>query len=113
MSSINDDIPENELEFTFYRSSGPGGQKKNTSDSAVRLRHLPTNITVVAQRGRSQHRNKAMALEELKQRLAARRRRVKPRVATGVSRTAKHKRVEEKRKQSLRKAMRGPVKDDD
>ena len=64
-------IPDHDLEFSFFKSSGPGGQKKNKTESAVRLRHLPTGIEVIATQSRSQHRNRAMALEELERRLWA------------------------------------------
>jgi len=103
-------IPENELEFSFFRSSGPGGQKKNTTDSSVRLRHLPTGIVVVATRSRSQHQNKQLALEELERRLAARRRRRTPRVPTRPGRAAKERRMDSKRRQGLKKRLRqGPA----
>lgn len=55
-----------------YRASGPGGQKRNKTDSAVRLRHRPTRILVVAVESRSQHENRARALKRLRQAFALR-----------------------------------------
>jgi hypothetical protein len=52
-----------------YRASGPGGQKRNKTSSAVRLRHLPSGLSVIAEESRSQHENKARALKRLRQRL--------------------------------------------
>jgi len=52
-----------------YRASGPGGQKRNKTSSAVRLRHGPTGLLVIAEESRSQHENKARALRRLRERL--------------------------------------------
>jgi hypothetical protein len=52
-----------------YRASGPGGQKRNKTSSAVRLRHAPTGLMVIAEESRSQHENKARALSRLRQAL--------------------------------------------
>jgi hypothetical protein len=52
-----------------YRASGPGGQKRNKTSSAVRLRHLPSGLIVIAEESRSQHENKAKALRRLRQAL--------------------------------------------
>jgi len=106
------DIREEDLEYTFFRSSGPGGQKKNTTDSAVRLRHIPTNTVVIAQKERSQWRNKAAALETLRERLEYMNRPRRPRIATRVSRGAKTRRLDTKRRRGEVKRLRGPVKDD-
>src|SRR5437588_12556779 len=53
-----------------YRASGPGGQKRNKTSSAVRLRHQPSGVIVIAEESRSQHENKARALRRLRRDLA-------------------------------------------
>jgi protein subunit release factor B len=100
------EIDEREIRVEFFRASGPGGQHRNTTDSAVRIRHLPTGIVVQATENRSQARNREIAMERLQQALARRARKTKKRVATAVPRGEKQRRLEGKRQAAERRRQR-------
>ena len=68
-ASVSDDELLARCEVDLYRASGPGGQKRNKTSSAVRLRHLPSGLRVIAEESRSQHDNKAKALKRMRRAL--------------------------------------------
>ncbi len=97
-----------ECRVETFRAGGPGGQHQNKAETGVRLVHLPTGIRVVAREERSQHRNRAKALERLRERLRERSAVRKPRKPTRVSRAQKEKRLAEKKRRGDTKRLRKP-----
>jgi ribosome-associated protein len=98
-----------ECDVTPFKSSGPGGQKKNKTESSIRVRHRPTGIVRIATESRSQSANKLRALERILQALEARRRRPNPRVPTRPSAASQERRIAEKRERADRKRTRRRV----
>jgi ribosome-associated protein len=95
-----------ECDVETFRSGGPGGQHANKVESAVRLTHRLTGERVTRRDTRSQHRNKQLALEELRRRLEAMNEPEKPRVRTKPTTASKRRRLEAKRKRGEKKQLR-------
>jgi protein subunit release factor B len=102
-----------ECDVETYRASGPGGQHRNKTESAVRMTHRPTGLRRVATEHRSQLRNRELALMRIARALEARRRKPKPRVATRPGKAAKVARLESKRRESTKKRIRRAAPTDD
>src|SRR5512138_854991 len=100
------EIRESDLQVEFYRASGPGGQHRNTTDSAVRIRHLPTGIIAQASESRSQLQNREKALERLRLALEKRERKVKKRVATRATKGSVERRLTAKKQHGDKKKQR-------
>src|SRR5881394_2643512 len=95
-----------ECQVETFRSSGPGGQHVNKTESAVRLRHSPSGVVVTSQEERSQHRNKSICLQKLRKKIERLTYRPAKRVPTRISRSAKNRTLEEKSRRSQIKRLR-------
>jgi protein subunit release factor B len=95
-----------ECELETFRASGPGGQHVNKTESAVRLKHLPSGLAVTSREERSQHRNKAICLQKLREKIERLNHRDAPRIPTRVPRSAKKRTLEEKTRRSHLKRLR-------
>jgi len=100
------DTLRNEVVIETFRPSGPGGQRRDKKETAVRLRHLPSGVTVVASERRSQATNLEIAFNRLRAKLARLSRPVKRRVRTKPPVSALQQRLERKRRQSEKKRLR-------
>ncbi len=98
-----------ECDVETFRSSGKGGQHVNKTESAVRLFHRPTGITVISSKERSQFLNKAEALANLRRKIEKKLKKIPPRIPTNVPERAKRKRIEKKQKVSGKKELRRKV----
>lgn len=97
-----------------FRASGPGGQHRNVTNSAVRLRHLPSGVTVVATESRSQHRNREKAFSRLIARLEAVNHVPKRRIVTRTPRRVIEKRLSGKgHRKAVKRQRRGVIDDNE
>lgn len=96
--SLDRAVLEREVEFDVFRASGPGGQHVNKTNSALRLRHPPSGVVVIAEDTPSQHRNRDLAFERLIRRLKLLNHVPLKRVATRPTRASKERRLEAKRR---------------
>src|SRR5712691_8078849 len=101
-----------ECEVDTFRSSGPGGQHVNKTESAVRLRHLPSGVVVTSRQERSQHRNKALCLQRLRAKVKQLNYRQPQRIPTRVPRSVKNRTLEEKARRSDLKRLRSKPSSD-
>src|SRR6476469_7639110 len=102
-----------ECEVETFRSSGPGGQHVNKTESAVRLRHLPSGVVVTSQQERSQYRNKTPSLQKLREKIPRLNYRAPARVPTRIPRSAKKRTLEDKARRGEIKRLRSKLPTDE
>jgi protein subunit release factor A len=103
------EVLKKEVVIETFRSRGPGGQRKNKTETAVRLKHLPSGIHVIATEHRSQAQNRKLAFERLQKRLLKLNRPQKHRVPTSVPLWSIERKREEKKIHSARKRLRQKI----
>lgn len=100
-------------EVDVFHATGPGGQGVNTTDSAVRMTHVPTGIVVTSRESRSQYRNRQLCLQKLRAEFERRAVPPKARHATKPTHGSVMRRLDEKKRHAEVKARRRPVEGDD
>lgn len=95
-----------EIEISFFKSSGPGGQRKNKRETAVKIFHPPSGLSVIATEHRLQAKNRKLALKRLQRKLKTLNKEKKPRIPTSMPKAAEEKRIQEKKKQAEKKKKR-------
>ena len=103
------EILKKQVVIETYRSRGPGGQRKNKTETAVRLTHVPSGIVIIATEHRSQAQNRRLALERLRERLIQMNRPRRRRIPTHTPIRAVEKRIETKKRYSQKKRLRKKV----
>jgi len=103
---IDVEVLKKQVTVETYRSSGPGGQRKNKVETAVRLKHLPSGITIIATEHRSQAENRKLAFQRLRERLIKLNRPRKRRIPTSISLKVIEKIKKEKKIHSKKKRLR-------
>src|ERR1041384_6922544 len=104
---LDDDALLSQCEVQAHRASGPGGQHRNKSETAIRLVHGPSGVTAEGKDERSRTQNLRIALGRLREKLARRAYRPPPRRPTKPTRGSRERRAQDKRLQSRKKAGRG------
>jgi protein subunit release factor A len=95
-----------DIRIDYFRGSGPGGQHRNTSETGVRITHLPTGVVVTATESRSRRQNLQRAFVRLEDKLTARLRKRRPRIATRPGKGAIARRLDTKSRQGEKKRAR-------
>jgi len=103
------EILKNQVVMETYKSGGPGGQRKNKTETAVRLRHPPSGITVIATEYRSQAQNRRLAYERLRERLLRLNRPKRRRIPTSIPSAAVERKREGKKIRSRKKQLRQKI----
>ena len=104
--STDPEILKQQVIIETFRSSGPGGQRKNKVETSIRLKHIPSGITVIATEHRFQSQNRNLAFERLQQRLMKLNQSKKRRIPTKVPKQVIEKKKEEKKNLSVKKRLR-------
>lgn len=113
LARLSDRQIERDCEVSAFHASGPGGQGVNTADSAVRMRHVPTGITVTSREHRTQLLNRRSCIEKLRKRFLARTVVPRTRHATKPTKGSVERRLREKKARSSIKAQRRRPQNDD
>jgi protein subunit release factor A len=106
------EVLKQQVVIETFRSSGPGGQRKNKRETAVRLKHLPSGMTVTATEHRYQGQNLKLAFERLRERLQKLNQAKRHRIPTSVPLGVMERKKEEKRIQSMQKRLRQKLQKD-